>query len=302
MKNIDLLPVRNYIGLFFLSITIVLIVKIVFNMLALGFIDTIWDLSNIQIFNDLNGKEFKFIYAHKALAFFDQLGTFLVPSIIFLFLLKSFSLHYRKPNKSDLTKCLLYFFVLLGVAQLFLLISTYVGYDFLPIEIKNFLKEQQDFNTQMQEGFISKSFRSFLFNVVLLSILPAIGEELFFRGILQKICIGIFKNNISGIGVTSLVFGMLHFQIENLLSIIFASILLGLIYDYSKNILLTILLHFGFNFFSLICMQGLKMELISENNLEIFSNYVMIPIGMGMLIYLIIKKIFWKKDLFLSVD
>ena len=302
MKNIDLLPVRNYIGLFFLSITIVLIVKIVFNMLALGFIDAIWDLSSIQIFNDLNSKEFKFIYAHKALAFFDQLGTFLVPSIIFLFLLKSFSLHYRKPNKSDLRKCLLYFIVLLGVAQLFLLISTYVGYDFLPIEIKNFLKEQQDFNTRIQEGFISKSFRSFLFNVVLLSILPAIGEELFFRGILQKICIGIFKNNIAGIGVTSLVFGMLHFQIENLLSIIFASILLGLIYDYSKNILLTILLHFGFNFFSLLSMQGLKMELISENNLEIFSNYVMIPIGMGMLTYLIIKKIFWKKDLFFSVD
>jgi len=302
MKNIDLLPVRNYIGLFFLSITIVLIVKIVFNMLALGFIDAIWDLNSIQIFNDLNSKEFKFIYAHKALAFFDQLGTFLVPSVIFLFLFKTFSLNYRTPNNKDLIKCLLYFVVLLGLAQLLLLVSNYIGYDFLPIEIKNFLKEQQDFNTKIQEGFISKSFRSFLFNVLLLSILPAIGEELFFRGILQKICIGIFKNNITGIVVTSLIFGMLHFQIENLLSIIFASILLGLIYDYSKNILLTILLHFGFNFFSLISMQGLKMELISENNLENFSNYIMIPIGLGMLTYLIIKKIFWKKDLFLSVD
>tara|TARA_Y100000768_G_scaffold234078_1_gene176912 strand:- start:195 stop:1103 length:909 start_codon:yes stop_codon:yes gene_type:complete len=302
MKNIDLLPVRNYIGLFFLSITIVLIVKIVFNMLALEFIDAIWDLNSVQIFNDLNSKEFEFIYAHKALAFFDQVGTFLVPSVIFLFLLKTFSINYRTPNNKDLIKCLLYFVVLLGLAQLLLLISNYVGYDFLPIEIKNFLKEQQDFNTKIQEGFISKSFRSFLFNVLLLSILPAIGEELFFRGILQKICIGIFKNNITGIVITSLVFGMLHFQIENLLSIIFASILLGLIYDYSKNILLTILLHFGFNFFSLISMQGLKMELISENNLENFSNYIMIPIGLGMLTYLIIKKIFWKKDLFLSVD
>tara|TARA_Y100000991_G_scaffold42082_1_gene29676 strand:- start:2008 stop:2916 length:909 start_codon:yes stop_codon:yes gene_type:complete len=302
MKNIDLLPVRNYIGLFFLSITIVLIVKIVFNMLALEFIDAIWDLNSVQIFNDLNSKEFEFIYAHKALAFFDQVGTFLVPSVIFLFLLKTFSINYKTPNNKDLIKCLLYFVVLLGLAQLLLLISNYVGYDFLPIEIKNFLKEQQDFNTKIQEGFISKSFRSFLFNVLLLSILPAIGEELFFRGILQKICIGIFKNNITGIVITSLVFGMLHFQIENLLSIIFASILLGLIYDYSKNILLTILLHFGFNFFSLISMQGLKMELISENNLENFSNYIMIPIGLGMLTYLIIKKIFWKKDLFLSVD
>ena len=302
MKNIDLLPVRNYIGLFFLSVTIVLIVKIVFNMLALGFIDAIWDLNSTQIFNDLNSKEFKFIYAHKALAFFDQLGTFLVPSVIFLFLIKTFSLHYKSPNKNDLIKCLLYFVVLLGVAQLFLLISTYVGYDFLPIEIKSFLKEQQDFNTKIQEGFISKSFRSFLFNILLLSILPAIGEELFFRGILQKICIGIFKNNFAGIGITSLVFGMLHFQIENLLSIVFASILLGLIYDYSKNIFLTILLHFGFNFFSLVSMQGLKMELISESNLEIFSNYIIIPVSIGLLTYLIVKKIFWKKDLFLSID
>jgi len=44
------------------------------------------------------------------------------------------------------------------------------------------------------------------------------------------------------------------------------------------------------------------MELISENNLEFFSNYVIVPLGLGMLTYLIIKKIFWKKDLFLSVD
>ena len=302
MKNKDLLPVKNYIGLFFLSITIVLIVKIVFNMLALGFIDSIWDLNSIQIFKDLNSKEFKFIYAHKALAFFDQLGTFLVPSFIFLFLLKTFPLNYSTPKKQDLIKCSLYFIVLLGFAQLLLLISTYIGYDFLPIEIKNFLKEQQEFNSKLQEGFISKSFISFLFNVLLLSILPAIGEELFFRGILQKICIGMFKNNITGIIVTSLVFGMLHFQIENLLSIIFASILLGLIYDYSKNILLTIILHFGFNFFSLISMQSLKMGLISENNLEYFSNYIMIPVGLGMLTYLIIKKVFWKKELLLSVD
>jgi membrane protease YdiL (CAAX protease family) len=183
-----------------------------------------------------------------------------------------------------------------------LLISTYIGYDFFPIEIKNFLREQQEFNSELQEGFISISFRSFLFNVLLLSILPAIGEELFFRGIMQKICIGMFKNNITGIIVTSLVFGMLHFQIENLLSIIFASILLGLIYDYSKNILLTIILHFGFNLFSLISMQGLKMELISENNLEYFSNYIMIPIGLGMLTYLIIKKVFWKKESLLFID
>jgi membrane protease YdiL (CAAX protease family) len=80
----------------------------------------------------------------------------------------------------------------------------------------------------------------------------------------KKYALEFLKITLPGIGVTSFGFWMLHFQIENLLSIVFASILLGLIYDYSKNILLTILLHFGFNFFSLVSMQGLKMELISE--------------------------------------
>jgi len=49
-------------------------------------------------------------------------------------------------------------------------------------------------------------------------------------------------------------------------------------------------------------MQGIKMELISERNLEIFSNYIIIPASIGILAYLIVKKIFWKKDLFLPVD
>jgi len=295
MKNIDLLPVRNYIGLFFLSVTIVLIVKIVFNMLALGFIDAIWDLNSTQIFNDLNSKEFKFIYAHKALAFFDQLGTFLVPSVIFLFLIKTFSLHYKSPNKNDLIKCLLYFVVLLGFAQLFLLISTYVGYDFLPIEIKSFLKEQQDFNTKIQEGFITDSFSGFLFNIILLAIIPAVGEELFFRGIIQEICIGLFKNNSAGIIITSLIFGILHFQIDNLLSIIFASLLLGYIYNFSNNIFLTILLHFGFNSFSLICMQAIKWEFVTEPQLDLLGNYLFIPIGIILSTVVINRKIFWGK-------
>ena len=302
MKNKNLLPVRNHIGLFFLFITIVLTSFIIFQMIAVGFIDVIWDINTAQISTDIETKEFKFIYAHKAWAFFSQLGIFLVPSVIFLFLIKTFSVNYKKPSKKDLGKCLMYFIVLLGFAQLLLLISSYIGYDFLPFEIKNFLKEQQELNSKLQEGFISEGLISFSFNILLLSILPAIGEELFFRGILQKICIGIFKNNIAGILVTSLVFGILHFQIENLLSIIFASILLGLIYDYSKNILLTIILHFGFNLFSLISMQALKNEFISENELEYFFNYIMIPLGIGMLTYLGIKKIFWKKDLLLFVD
>ena len=295
MKNKALLPVRKYLGLFLLSISIVLVVKLLFNMIAIGFIDKIWDLNGLEIYNDLQNQEFKYLYAHKALAFFDQLGTFLIPSILFLIIIKSMTINYVIPKREDCMKLIIYFFILLGIAQILLVISTYIGYDFLPLSTQDFLKNQQDFNTKIQEGFITDSFSGFLFNIILLAIIPAVGEELFFRGILQEICIGLFKNNSTGIIITSLIFGILHFQIDNLLSIIFASLLLGYIYNFSNNIFLTILLHFGFNSFSLICMQAIKWEFVTEPQLDLLGNYLFIPIGIILSTLVINRKIFWGK-------
>ena len=295
MKNKAIFPVRKYLGLFLLSISIVLVVKLLFNMIAIGFIDKIWDLNGLEIYNDLQNQEFKYLYAHKALAFFDQLGTFLIPSILFLIIIRSMTINYVFPKREDWVKLIIYFFILLGIAQILLVISTYIGYDFLPLSTQDFLKNQQDFNTKIQEGFITDSFSGFLFNIILLAIIPAVGEELFFRGILQDICIGLFKNNNAGIIITSLIFGILHFQIDNLLSIIFASLLLGYIYNFSNNIFLTILLHFGFNSFSLICMQAIKWEFVTEPQLDLLGNYLFIPIGIILSTVVINRKIFWGK-------
>ena len=295
MKNKALLPVRKYLGLFLLSISIVLVVKLLFNMIAIGVIDKIWDLNGLEIYNDLQNQEFKYLYAHKALAFFDQLGTFLIPSILFLIIIRSMTINYVIPKREDWVKLIIYFFILLGIAQILLVISTYIGYDFLPLSTQDFLKNQQDFNTKVQERFITDSFSGFLFNIILLAIIPAVGEELFFRGILQDICIGLFKNNSAGIIITSLIFGILHFQIDNLLSIIFASLLLGYIYNFSNNIFLTILLHFGFNSLSLICMQAIKWEFVTEPQLDLLGNYLFIPIGIILSTVVINRKIFWGK-------
>lgn len=300
-KNISL-SARSNISLFFLLIGITLIVKILFNMIAIGFIQKIWDLNSLEIYNDLQSHEFKFIYAHKALAFFDQLGTFLIPSTLFLLIIKSISVNYSIQIKKDGLKIFLYFFILLGIAQLLLLISSIIEYDFLPQSVQDFLINQQEFNTKLQQGFISEGISSFIFNILLLAIIPAIGEELFFRGILQKICIQLFKNNSAGIIITSFVFGLLHFQIENLLSIIFASILLGYIYEYSENLLLTILLHFGFNSFSLFCMQGIESGYLSERELDLLGNYIIVPLGIVVSLYVISRKNFWVKNLLLPID
>jgi len=200
-----------------------------------------------------------------------------------------------------MVKVVLYFLILLGLAQLFLLISLKIGYDFLPVSAQDFLKNQQEFNSKLQEGFITNTLSGFLFNLLLLAVIPAIGEELFFRGILQNICVGLFRNRIVGVLITSLIFGLLHFKIENLLSIIFASVLLGLVYEYSNNILITIILHFGFNSFSLCCMQALKSGYLNDNQLDLMGNYLFIPLGVAISVYVIVKKKYFGKKNYFSL-
>ena len=71
--------------------------------------------------------------------------------------------------------------------------------------------------------------------------------------------------------------------------------MLGYIYEYSENLLLTILLHFGFNSFSLFCMQGIESEYLSERELDLLGNYIIVPLGIVVSLYVISRKVFWVK-------
>jgi hypothetical protein len=49
-------------------------------------------------------------------------------------------------------------------------------------------------------------------------------------------------------------------------------------------------------------MQAIKINLISEIQLESIMNYVIIPTGVIIGIIVLAKRIFWKKELLLSID
>ena len=109
MKNTFTESNSSFLGLFFISLTIVLISKLIFNILALGFIKQIWDLDTQVVFYDLENGIFNFIYAHKALALFDQVGTFLLPSVVIILFFKTLKPSIILPKKKDGLKLLLMF-------------------------------------------------------------------------------------------------------------------------------------------------------------------------------------------------
>ena len=76
------------------------------------------------------------------------------------------------------------------------------------------------------------------------ALLPAICEELFFRGVLQRLFIQIFERPWTGIIVTAIIFSAFHGQFLGFLPRVLLGIILGAIYWYSGSIWPSILAHF----------------------------------------------------------
>ena len=91
-----------------------------------------------------------------------------------------------------------------------------------------------------------------LLNIIIIAIIPAIGEELFFRGILQHYLNETFNNAHVAIFSTALIFSFVHFEFFTLLPRFFLGLILGYIFYWNKNILLPILAHFTNNFIGIM--------------------------------------------------
>ena len=114
MKNSLTENTRSFLSFFLITIAIVLASKLIFNLLALGFINKVWDLETQVIYNDLQNGTFNFVYAHKILALFDQIGTFLIPSILISLVFKFIQPNYSYPSKNDFIKLGYIFIILIG--------------------------------------------------------------------------------------------------------------------------------------------------------------------------------------------
>jgi hypothetical protein len=82
---------------------------------------------------------------------------------------------------------------------------------------------------------------------LLVGVLAAVGEELFFRGILQRILIQVCKSPWGGIVFTAAIFSAFHGQFMGFIPRMILGIILGALYWYSGSIIPAMAGHFIYN-------------------------------------------------------
>lgn len=101
----------------------------------------------------------------------------------------------------------------------------------------------------------------FFFNLVIIAILPGIGEELIFRGILQKQIGLMLKNPIVAIWISAIIFSAIHLQFEGFLPRMALGVVLGYLYYWTGNLWVPILAH-AFN-------NGIQIVLIYTTGMDV---------------------------------
>ena len=105
---------------------------------------------------------------------------------------------------------------------------------------------------QLTEKFLNvHSIQGLFFNIFLIALIPAIGEEIYFRGALQGIIQQRSGIKIS-IWITAIIFSTIHFQFYGFLPRMLMGAFFGYLLFWSENLWLPIVAHFTNNVIAVI--------------------------------------------------
>ena len=107
-----------------------------------------------------------------------------------------------------------------------------------------------------------------LLNLVFIAVFAAVGEELLFRGMVQRLLIKMFRSPWAGILISAALFSAMHMQFYGFLPRFALGILLGAIYWYSGSLWVAMLAHFVYDAVLIIVAYTNPETVKQENNLS----------------------------------
>ena len=182
----------------------------------------------------------------KFVQFFNALGTFITPILIYGYII-DFDFNFKTSVNRQSA---------LIVIAIMILVTPIVSFLLEWNTLINFPEWMLKYDMNSEDivlAFLNmNTYWDLFFNIIVMAIIPAFGEELLFRGLLQK---SLFKKigeiHIS-IFITALLFSAIHLHLDGLLPRFFLGIILGYLFYWSQSLWIPIIAHFINNAMAII--------------------------------------------------
>jgi hypothetical protein len=148
-----------------------------------------------------------------------------------------------------------------------------------------------------------KGFSGMLFNVFMIAVIPAIGEEFLFRGVVLRLFKEWTKNIHVAVLISAILFSALHMQFYGFLPRLMLGLLLGYMFVWSGSLWVPMLIHFINNAFAIVYIYATgSMELLNSDVESIgSSDSAIVTVASAVfLIFLMLILYKWHRDWQLS--
>ena len=187
----------------------------------------------------------------------NQLGVFILPALIFGFLVHPSVREYfnieKSPNVTNLLIMGVVVFSILPFVNWLGEINQGMTFPDSLGWMEDWMREKEDQAMVLTESFLkTQTVSGLLVNLFIVGLMPAIGEELLFRGALLKLFTQISRNVHVAVFTTAFLFAAIHFQFYGFLPRFFIGMILGYSFVITSNLWIPIFIHFVNNSASVI--------------------------------------------------
>jgi membrane protease YdiL (CAAX protease family) len=179
----------------------------------------------------------------------------------------------------------------------------------LPEALSGFEKWARDFEDRAQEitQFLTQFDNNgqFLLALFVIAVLPAIGEEFVFRGLLQNHLQVITKNMHLAVWLAAILFSFFHMQFYGFVPRIILGALFGYLYAWSGNLAYPIIAHFvnnGFTLFMMYLYNKGAVEFDIESTESVPISTVLLSAGITAVLLFVFKGYFRKEERTIGTD
>ena len=209
--------------------------------------------------------------------------TFLIPWLYLKFIAKK-SLKDLSPNKVTSIP-------LVGLAFAatfaFMFVNAYLGewnqswsFPEFMSGFEDWARSLEDAAAETTEKFTNfQTFGQFMIGMIVISILPGIGEELLFRGVVQNSLHRWTKNYHVAIWVSAFIFSFIHFQFFGLVPRMVLGAIFGYLYVWSGNLWYPIIAHMTNNGISVLLIYlanigVLDIDMDSTESVPLYASLI----------------------------
>ncbi|MCB9189153.1 MAG: CPBP family intramembrane metalloprotease [Flavobacteriales bacterium] len=183
-----------------------------------------------------------------------KIGNLIVHLVAFIapviFLAKAFNfdpkeaIRFQRPEKNYWIWLPFAFIFLTLINDGLYAINHQIDFSVISGDLQKTFEYRQAIQEKTIYAYIGSTWKSYYSNLFLIALIPAISEELLFRGLIQNLFSKATQNIWTGILISAFLFALIHIQPFNFLPMFALAFCYGMITAFTGSIWITMALHF----------------------------------------------------------